>query len=266
MLTSSRSTLAPSFSKLQQEVRATSKLVEHLRTLQGQRWSARLHNTLPKFEAWRWIKAATKETAPLKKAIASLTLAINRAKRFGSSVSELKSSTRVLFRLKAVAKQLAWHKVPRSFAEHMKLARAVMPFLEAAAHPHVYHHGYIYATMDFANPSGDDDDGPPTAGCQKEFLSLPKGWRLAPSTSDSQKVSSAHGWNTDCLSFSDGQSWATDASYEENSCGSRTLLSNKNGQYRPQLNDEVNRRILIRFPVPKFAGAHLRRSRASRHG
>merc|ERR1712137_856874 len=147
----------------------------------------------------------------------------------------------------ADTKQLALLKTPRSLAEDMKLAKAIMPFLEAAVHPHVYHHGYIYATMDFANPSGDDAGGPPTNGHQGQFLSLPNGWQLAPSTSDSHKVSYEHGWNTDCLTYSDGGSWGTSQYDHGNTfCGKNTLFSNNKRQYRPQLRSGKSRRFLIR--------------------
>jgi len=148
-------------------------------------------------------------------------------------------------------KELTVHRLPRSLRHDMRVAKTAMTFLHAAAHPHVLHHGYIYTTMDFADPSGDDDGGAPTNGHQQKFLSLPKGWQLAPGTEASRLVSINFGWSTDCLTFSDGTSWQTTDGSGNGSCGKQTLRSNKKKQYRPAPDNDHSRRILMRFPVPK---------------
>merc|ERR1712007_84476 len=147
--------------------------------------------------------------------------------------------------------KLTLHRVPKNFAHHMKVAKVVMSFLKAVVHSHVLYHGYIYATLDFASPSGDDDGGPPTNGHQRKFLSLPKGWQLAPATRDSRKVSINFGWSTDCLTFSNGNSWQTNDGSDNSFCGKHTLKSNHKKQYRPKPDSDHARRILMRFPVPK---------------
>jgi len=216
-----------------------------------------VRKALSKNKGWRWLQAVPREETPLRKAIKRLTSEIPKARsnaqvKQGSSISEFKSSEKALSQLKDDMEKLTLHRVPEKFADDMKVAKVVMTFLRAAAHPHVWHNGYIYATMDFANPSGDDDGGSPTNGHQQKFLSLPNGWQLAPAAVDSRKVSSNFGWSTDCLTFSDGTSWQTsDGNSDTNFCGHHTLFSNKKKQYRPAQGGDNNRRILMRFPVPK---------------
>jgi len=210
---------------------------------------------LNKTEVWRWFQDVAREEGPLRKAIEGLTAEISKARsnshvHGGLSTSEFKSSERAVAQLKDDMKELTSHKLPRSLKHDMRVAKTAMTFLQAAAHPHVYRHGYIYATMDFANPSGDDDGGSPTNGHQQKFLSLPKGWQLAPGTEASRLVSINFGWSTDCLTFSDGTSWQTNDGSDNSSCGKHTLRSNKNKQYMPKPDTDHTRRILMRFPVP----------------
>jgi len=223
-----------------------------LRKQQNQAWAARVvRRDLDKIKGWRWFQAAAREDAPLRKAIIRITSELSQAKQQGLSDSEIGSSEKALSQLKKDTEKLTLHRIPEHFAHHMKVAKNVINFLKAATHPHVLHNGYIYATMDFASPSGDDDGGPPNNGRQQKFLSLPHGWQLAPGEKDSRTVSINFGWNTDCLTFSDGTSWQTSDGSDNSSCGKHTLFSNKKKQYRPAQGSDHSRRILIRFPVPK---------------
>jgi len=238
--------------RLRTEQKAILRRVVRLRKQQSQAWAARVvQRDLSKIKGWRWFQAAARDDAPLSKAISGITSELAQAKRQGLSDSEIGSSSRALSQLKKDRKELTLHRVPKHFAHDMKVAKVVMNFLKATAHPHILHHGYIYATMDFANPSGDDDGGPPNNGHQQKFLSLPRGWQLAPGTQDSRTVSINYGWNTDCLTFSDGTSWQTSDGSDNSFCGKHTLFSNKKKQYRPAQGSDHSRRILIRFPVPK---------------
>merc|ERR1712007_378262 len=239
--------------KLRTEQKATLRQVVHLRKRQSQAWDARaVRRDLDKIQGWRWFQAAAREDAPLSKAINRITSELSQAKQQGLSDSEVGSSERVLSQLKKDRAKLTLHRVPKHFAHHMKVAKVVMTFLKVTTHPHILHHGYIYATMDFADPTGNDDGGPPTNGNQQKFLSLPHGWQLAPGTADSRHVSINFGWNTDCLTFSDGPSWQTSDGSDNSSCGKHTLFSNKKKQYRPAQGSDHSRRILIRLPVPKY--------------
>jgi len=243
--------------KLNAEEKATIKEVLLLRGEHTEAWVAsEVRRVLERTQGWRWLEAAAHEEAPLRRAIKGLTAEIPKAKsnarNSGSSHMELRSSERALSRLKYDLEQLTLHKVPISYAKDMRAAELAMTFLRAAAHPHIWHRGYIYATMDFANPSGDDDDDPPTNGHQRDFLTLPSGWQIAPATRESRRVSINFGWATDCLTFSDGSSWQTsDGGSDNGYCGKHTLLRNKKKQYRPKNNGDHGRRILIRFQVPK---------------
>jgi len=235
----------------------TMKQVVRLRGQDSRAWVASVvRRDLNKTKVWRWFHDVAREEGPLRKAIKRLTSGISKARsnahvHGGSSTSEFKSSERALSQLKNDMEELTLHRLPRSLRNDMRVAKIAMTFLQAAAHPHVWHHGYIYATMDFADPSGDDDGGPPTNGNQQKFLSLPKGWQLAPATEDSRKVSINFGWSTDCLTFSNGASWQTNDGSDNSSCGKQTLRSNKKKQYKPAPDDDHTRRILMRFPVPK---------------
>lgn len=205
---------------------------------------------------WRWFKAVARDDAPLRATINRLRLGVATAKsnthvKGESSRLEFTFIEHVISQLEDDSKELNLHRVPVDFGHHMKAAKVAMRFLQEAARPHVWHHGYIYATLDFANPAGDDDGGAPTNGRQPRFLSLPSGWQIAPATRDSKKVTSNFGWSTDCLTFSDGSSWYTSDAIDNGFCGKNTLRSNKKHQHRPKKISDQSRRILMRFPVPK---------------
>jgi len=246
--------------KLEREQKRALKQVVRLRSQDSRAWVASVaRKALTKTKVWRWFKAIAKEEAPLRRSVQRLTKQIAKAKsnahvRGGSSTAEFRSSERALKQLKDDLEELTLHRLPRTLRKDVRVARTAMTFLRAAAHPHVYHHGYIYATMDFANPSGDDDGGPPTNGHQPHFLSLPKGWQIAPATTISRKVSINFGWSTDCLTFSNGNSWQTNDGSDNSFCGRHTLVSSHNKhkrQYKPKPDGDHTRRILMRFPVPK---------------
>lgn len=243
--------------KLNAQEKATMKEVLLLRDEHTEAWIVReVRKVLDRTQGLRWLNAAADEEGPLRRAINGLTAEIAKAKsnarNSGSLHMELKSSERTLSHLKSDLEQLTLHKVPVSYTKDMRAAELAMTFLSAASHPHIWHRGYIYATMDFANPSGDDDDDPPTNGHQRDFLTLPSGWHIAPATRESRRVSINFGWGTDCLTFLDGSSWQTsDGGSDNGFCGKHTLLKNKKKQYRPTNNGDHSRRILIRFMVPK---------------
>jgi len=243
--------------KLDRDEKATLRQVVRLRNQDSRAWVASVvHKDLDRTKVWRWFHDVAREEAPLRIAIERLTSGISKARSNShvhgeSSTSEFKSSERALSKLKADMKELTVHRLPRSLRNDMRVAKTAMTFLHAAAHPHVLHHGYIYTTMDFADPSGDDDGGAPTNGHQQKFLSLPKGWQLAPGTEASRLVSINFGWSTDCLTFSDGTSWQTNDGSDNSSCGKHTLRSNKKKQYMPAPDTDHTRRILMRLPVPK---------------
>jgi len=205
---------------------------------------------------WQWFNAVKRDDAPLRKTINRLRLGMATAKssthaKGESSRLEFTFIEHVISQLEDDSKELNLHRVPANFGAHMKAAKGALRFLHAAAHPHVWHHGYIYSTLDFANPAGDDDGGAPTNGRQPKFLSLPRGWQIAPASKDSKKVTSNFGWSTDCLTFSDGSSWYTSDAIDNGFCGKNTLRSNKKHQHRPKKISDQSRRILMRFPVPK---------------
>jgi len=173
--------------------------------------------------------AALREAASLEKEIARLSRAIMDAGR--ASNAELTSSRRALRKLKSDRNQLIHYKIPPSLVEDMQFARAVLIFLKAADHPHVYLNGRIYATPDFADPNGK------IVGANYTYF-VPKGWRISKLTRDSKAVAKNHYWSTCCMGFA--------RNVANNACWKTALY-----RHFPGVCNQWSQRFLIWFPVPK---------------
>ncbi|CAE8728101.1 unnamed protein product [Polarella glacialis] len=108
--------------------------------------------------------------------------------------------------------------------------------------------GHVYATLDGADPDG---VLPFTfrVGHDKDYMTLPSGWELAPSTPDIiQQVIAKHNWSTCSLVAADGFAYFTKTG--DHIAGKRRelggCLAKKGVSYRPARKGRNSFRILIR--------------------
>ena len=107
---------------------------------------------------------------------------------------------------------------------------------------------YVYAVMDHC--ARDNGYGECSSNCQSSYIALPSGWELVPYSADlvtnvvrrSPTETSAYGWGTHCLVFSNGESYYTNSGI---ACGSGQLLTSGNS-YKIS---SCCRKVLMRQPT-----------------
>jgi hypothetical protein len=101
--------------------------------------------------------------------------------------------------------------------------------------------GHKYATIDGTLYSST------SRGCQSGNYNLPTGWEVAPADADGIRMSTIGGWGSDCLVYSNGDSYRTPVGGSAGtSCGSGLLTTTTGPAYGV---GGCSRRVLIRVSV-----------------